>query len=117
MLFIASLRTRPVVMSSAVLLCPLCSPLALEFQGDKKQTARSGNRNLPERVKTLEKMIEKQMEMIKEQQIVIETQKCLITGKKEYKDMNKRMCNDSLEDLIDREVHEGFDTDDDDVLS
>ena len=75
-------------MSSAVLSCVLCSPLALEFQGDK-QSARSGRRNLPERVKTLERMIEKQMEMIKEQQIVIETQKCLITGKKEYKDMNK----------------------------
>lgn len=81
--------------------------------------SRSSGDRLPERVRNLETLVEKQMRMIQEQQSIIEQQKCLLENRRN----GKKICNgnavsleESLEELIDREEN-GFDTDEDDNMN
>ena len=82
---------------------------------------RSGDR-LPERVKHLETLIQKQMRMIQEQQTIIEQQKCLLENKRNVRnnhcngDVGNKFAEDSLDELIDREEN-GFDSDEDDIMN
>ena len=81
--------------------------------------SRSSGDRLPERVRHLETLVDKQMRMIQEQQSIIEHQKCLLENKRN----GKKNCNgnvvsleESLDELIDREEN-GFDTEEDDNMS
>ena len=86
---------------------------------------------LPQRVKHLETLIQKQMMMIQEQQTIIEQQKCLLDNKKSLASLNcnghvknynngniiNKIVDDSLEELIDRdELENGFDSEEDDNM-
>ena len=81
--------------------------------------SRSSGGRLPERVRHLETLVEKQMRMIQEQQSIIEQQKCLLENRRNGKKIgngNAVSLEESLEELIDREEN-GFDTDEDDNMN
>ena len=81
--------------------------------------SRSSADRLPERVRHLETLVDKQMRMIQEQQSIIEQQKCLLDNRRNGKKIgngNAVSLEESLEELIDREEN-GFDTDEDDNMN
>ena len=81
--------------------------------------SRSSADRLPERVRHLETLVDKQMRMIQEQQSIIEQQKCLLDNRRNGKKIgngNPVSLEESLEELIDREEN-GFDTDEDDNMN
>ena len=95
-----------------ILLFPIINIFSSVNNGN--EVIQKNKESSPQKLRNLETVIEKQMKMIQEQQTIIEKQKSLLERRRKTNQLKVSPC-DSLEEFIDREEGDNFDSDEDDI--